>query len=105
MSDRYPEGLENFQVDYRNWRANILLDTSNAFDEDKFAEMRIGSILMRTVGPCVRCSAVECNYDAHERMPDNEPNLTLNTFRKAPKLGALFGMYYQMELLDDAKTF
>ena len=34
-----------------------------------------------------------------------EPSLTLGTYRKHPKVGVLFGMYYQMEMLHNQDMF
>ena len=42
LTQRYPHGLDNFMLDKRNWRANIYIDTDEAYEEDRFAEMRIG---------------------------------------------------------------
>jgi len=63
VEERYPEGLENIMIDNRNWRANIYIDTKNAYDEDLFTELRFGTCIARTVGPSVRCKAIQCNYD------------------------------------------
>jgi uncharacterized protein YcbX len=62
-------------------------------------------MLLRTVGPCIRCKAIQLNYDSNERNIEMEPSMTLNTFRKNPTLGSVFGMYYQMELLKNKQIY
>ena len=62
-------------------------------------------MLIRSVGPCKRCPAVQVNYDTHGKNPEMEPQLTLNTFRKHPDTGDVFGMYYQMEHLATSYFF
>ena len=85
-------------MEHKLFRANILIDTPVAFEEDLFIEMRIGSMLMRCVGPCIRCKAIQLDYNKYLRNPEDEPSSTLGTFRHVKGLGSVFGMYYQMEL-------
>ena len=40
------------------------------------------------------------NLDNNVRVEDCEPYKTLSTFRNVPGLGILFGMYYQMDVLE-----
>ena len=87
-------------MDHRNWRANIYID-GKAWEEDDLVELRVGSMLIRSVGPCKRCPATQVNYDTHAKNPEMEPQLTLNTFRKHPQIGDVFGMYFQMEHLPE----
>ena len=55
---------------------------------------------MRTSGPCIRCNTIRMNLDNNVRVEDCEPYRTLSTFRNVPGLGILFGMYYQMDVLE-----
>lgn len=62
MFDRNPDAKEeDFYVEHRCFRANILVDTPEPYEEDEFIEMRVGSLLLRSAGPCIRCKAVEVN--------------------------------------------
>jgi uncharacterized protein YcbX len=92
--DRYPKDQAEFYVEHRLFRANILIDTPVAFEEDLYIEMRIGSMLMRCVGPCIRCKAIQLDYNKYLRNPEDEPSSTLGTFRSVKGLGSVFGMYY-----------
>ena len=55
---------------------------------------------MRNSGPCIRCNTIRLNLDKNERIDDFEPYATLSYFRAIPGLGVMFGMYYQMDVLE-----
>lgn len=76
-----------------------MIDRGESFSEDKFVEMRIGTCLMRTAGPCIRCNAIRTNWVNKVRVDEEEPNRTLKKFRNVPEMGILFGMYYQQEIM------
>ena len=61
--DRHPEGVKDFYVSTEQFRANIVLDTAESFDEDNYFEMRVGPMLLRNSGPCIRCTTVALNLD------------------------------------------
>jgi len=100
VKERHPDGLPNFFVSAEQFRPNLVLDWPEPFAEDRFFEFRVGPILMRNSGPCVRCSTIRMNLDTNVRVEENEPYSTLATFRTVPGLGVLFGMYYQMDVLE-----
>ncbi len=77
-----------------------MIEWPEAFAEDRFFEMRVGSILLRNSGPCIRCNTIRLNLDKNERIEEFEPYATLTSFRSIPGLGVLFGMYYQMDVLE-----
>jgi uncharacterized protein YcbX len=81
-------------LDTGTFRASMIVDTVNPYDEDKFIEMRLGPMLIRSVGPSVRCKATEVNYDKVDRNPEEEPNSTLSSYRMFKGKGVIFGMYY-----------
>ena len=87
------------------FRANIVLDTGAPWSEDNHFELRAGSALMRNCGPCIRCNTIRVNWDKHCRVEEMEPYNTLAGFRTAPGLGVMFGMYYQMEILDNNRIY
>lgn len=76
-----------------------MINTGKAFEEDLFSEMRIHHCLLRSVGPCVRCGFVKMDWQ-NLKKHDQEPKATLSKFRNIPGLGDIFGMLYQMEILD-----
>ena len=67
--------------------------------------MRVGSILMRNVGPAIRCDCVRVNYKTNGFFDDHEPYATMSKFRTVPSLGVLFSNYYQCELLIDNQSY
>jgi len=56
--------------------------------------MRVGPLMMRNSGPCIRCNTIRLNLEKECRVDENEPYATLIKFRSVPSLGAMFGMYY-----------
>ena len=105
VEERYPDGLENMYCAVETFRANIVLDTEAPWSEDNHFELRAGSALMRNCGPCIRCNTIRVNWDKHCRVEEMEPYNTLAGFRTAPGLGVMFGMYYQMEILDNNRIY
>ena len=60
---RHPDGLDNFYVSEEQFRPNIVLDLEKSFEEDEYFEMRVGPLLMRNSGPCIRCNTIRLNLD------------------------------------------
>ena len=100
VKERHPEGLPNFFVSTEQFRPNVVLEWPEAFAEDRFFEFRVGPILMRNSGPCIRCSTIRLNLDNNCQVEDYEPYSTLASFRTVPGMGVIFGMYYQMDVLE-----
>lgn len=100
VKERHPEGLPNFFVSTEQFRPNVVVEWPIPFAEDKFFELRVGPILMRNSGPCIRCNTIRMNLDKCVRVEDREPYSTLASYRSVPGMGALFGMYYQMDVLE-----
>ena len=49
------EPLTNWNHCKENYRANIYFDLPEAYEEERLTEFRIGPLLMRLVGPAIRC--------------------------------------------------
>ena len=105
MKERHPNGLPNFFISAEQFRPNVVIEWPEPFAEDKFFEMRVGPILMRNSGPCIRCNTIRMNLDSNVRVEDREPYSTLAQFRSVPGLGVLFGMYYQMDVLETPQLY
>ena len=105
MKERHPDGLEDVFCAAENFRANIVLDTGVAWSEDDFCELRVGSALVRSVGPTARCPVIRVNWDKPGLQAEYEPYSTLSTFRTLPGFGVIFGMYYQVELLSNNRLY
>ena len=61
------------------FRPNLVFNGGNAFDEDNWNAVRIGSAKFTVVKPCSRCSVTTVNQETSER--GKEPLTTLAQFR------------------------
>ena len=52
------EPLEHWNLKKENFRANIYFDIPGAYSEERLSEYRIGPLLMRLVGPGLRCKII-----------------------------------------------
>ncbi|KAH3854326.1 hypothetical protein DPMN_096863 [Dreissena polymorpha] len=72
-------------VTSRNFRPNILISGTDAFEEDIWEEVLIGdSVRMRCLSACDRCLLTTVDPDKGERRPDGEPLTTLRKIRSIP---------------------
>ena len=62
------------------FRANIILDTSIAHEEDEYGQFSLGSATFKIIKPCARCHVVNIDQQSGEKK--TEPNKTLATYRK-----------------------
>lgn len=104
MLDAHP-GEKDFNITAENFRPNIVLDLKESFKEDEFFEMRVGPLMMRNSGTCIRCSTIRTDLDSERKMSHMEPYSTLCKFRTVPGSGPVFGMYYQMNILFTKKLY
>ncbi|MBT9489299.1 MAG: MOSC N-terminal beta barrel domain-containing protein [Rubrivivax sp.] len=83
-------------VGHDRFRANLVLDGLDAFDEDHIDELAIhteeGVVRLKFVKPCSRCQIP--NVDPANAETSNEPGLTLAGFRADARVGGAitFGM-------------
>ena len=83
----------------------MVVDSGKAFSEDKYVELRLGQCLMRNCGPTIRCNTIRLDWDGKNYLPEREPYSTLGTYRNLSNLGVVFGMYYQMEMLQSSALY
>lgn len=67
-------------VPMNRFRANIVIDGDNAFKEDSWYGLKIGSVNFRNAKPSARCKVI--NIDQEAGTIHKEPLRTLSTFRK-----------------------
>ena len=67
-------------VPMTRFRPNLIVSGGEAFDEDRWRKVRIGSMLFHVVKPCARC--VVSTIDQETAEGGKEPLRTLNRFRK-----------------------
>lgn len=65
--------------------------------------MRLGPFMIRTTGPCIRCTATTTDYTTGKRCPENEPLSTLNQLRGTKGEGPYFGTYHQPQILNKSQ--
>jgi uncharacterized protein len=61
------------------FRPNLVLDGCDAYEEDTWASLRIGSIIFRVAKACSRCTVPTVDQETGVRA--SEPILTLGTYR------------------------
>jgi MOSC domain-containing protein len=71
------------------FRPNIVLDGTDAFEEDRWTRIRIDDITFVVAKPCARCVTTTTDQDTAER--SHEPLRTLATFRHVAGRGVMFG--------------
>ncbi|MBA2378871.1 MAG: MOSC domain-containing protein [Blastocatellia bacterium] len=76
-------------VEMRRFRPNLVADTSEPFEEDRWRKIRIGTTIFHVVKPCARCVLTTVDPDRGV-IDGNEPLRTLATYRKSER-GVLFG--------------
>ena len=65
------------------FRPNIVFEGGEAFAEDDWKDVRIGTATFRRVKPCSRCVMITTDQKTGKRT--DEPIRTLNTYRKHGK--------------------
>ncbi len=55
--------------DARRFRPNLLLEGAEAFEEDEWARITIGDVVIELVKPCARCSMLDVDPDRGARAP------------------------------------
>ena len=63
-----PKGIDNYFLSHEQFRPNVVLDLEKPYQEDDIQEIRVGGILMRNIGPTLRCNAIRLNLDKCEKV-------------------------------------
>ena len=66
-------------VPMNRFRPNLVVEGCNAYEEDTWATVTIGSISFRVAKPCARCTVPTVDQETGIRSP--EPILTLSSYR------------------------
>jgi uncharacterized protein YcbX len=73
------------------FRPNLVVSGAEAYAEDNFGSIHIGSAVLRGAKPCGRCQVTTTDQSTGEvRGP--EPLLTLASYRDSNEFGQMFGM-------------
>jgi uncharacterized protein YcbX len=63
------------------FRPNLVIDGSDAYAEDGWKRIRIGTVEFRLLAPCARCILTTVDPQTGERSGDREPLATLKGYR------------------------
>ena len=75
------------------FRPNLVVEGGDAFAEDRWRELRVGSAVLGAAKPCGRCQVTTTDQATGEvRGP--EPLATLSTYRNSEEFGVMFGMNF-----------
>jgi len=75
------------------FRPNLVLSGTEAWEEDKWRRIKIGECEFKVNQDCVRCVFTTIDPITKAKDPKSEPLRTMNSFRKGPKGGVVFGMH------------
>lgn len=73
------------------FRANLIVSTTEPFQEDGWKRIRIGQVEFEAVKPCERCILTTVDVDKGEFRESKEPLSTLSQFRANERGGVFFG--------------
>jgi uncharacterized protein len=106
FADGYPlllisqASLDNLNSQYKatsttiamaQFRPNIVVNNCDAFAEDTWQHIRIGTVEFEITKPCSRCIFTTVNPDSGQKHPQQEPLTTLKNFRQVANGDILFG--------------
>lgn len=74
------------------FRPNLVVTGCEAFEEDAWEKIRIGSVEFFVAGPCSRCVFTTLDLNTHQYRDNQEPLQTLRHFRTDEKGKINFGM-------------
>ena len=75
------------------FRPNLVVNGTGAWAEDEWKKIRIGECEFKVNQACIRCVLTTIDPISKAKEPDSEPLRTMNSFRKGPVGGVVFGMH------------
>ncbi|KAL5277141.1 MOCOS family protein [Megaselia abdita] len=89
---------EDVDSTINRFRGNLLIETSEAFDENSFKSLRIGDVGLKADGFCTRCQMICINQRTGEKT--SEP---LKTIAKEFKGKIRFGLYMSLDSTESGR--
>lgn len=83
--------LNKNTVTMAHFRPNIVVQGTEAFDEDSWKRFKIGEVEFEVVKPCTRCIMTTVNPQTGTKNPEQEPLMTLKRFRQLENGEVIFG--------------
>lgn len=75
------------------FRPNLVVNGTDAWIEDEWKNIRIGECEFKVNQACIRCVLTTIDPVSKTKDPNTEPLRTMNSFRKGPQGGVVFGMH------------
>ena len=85
------DGIEP-AIDIRALRPNLVIETEEAYCEDRWRTVQIGDLLIDLPSPCKRCVFTTVDPDTAQRRADDQPLVRLRETRTYPDGTLVFGM-------------
>lgn len=82
---------DNTGVSMTQFRPNIVVNDTQAFDEDSWHRIKIGEVEFEVTKPCSRCVFTTVNPENGQKHPEQEPLSSLKTYRQVAKGDVMFG--------------
>lgn len=79
-------------ISMEQFRPNLVVSGAEAFAEDNWQTIRIGSVIFDVAKPCSRCILTTVNPEKGRKHPGEEPLNTLRQFRTSAKGNVDFGL-------------
>lgn len=79
------------QISMAQFRPNIVVNNTEAFEEDTWRHIRIGNVEFEVVKPCSRCILTTVDPNNAIKHSAQEPLSTLKTYRKVASGDVMFG--------------
>ncbi|WP_421414676.1 MOSC domain-containing protein [Agrobacterium tumefaciens] len=80
-------------ITMQQFRPNIVVQTTIAWEEDHWDRIRIGEVEFDVGAACDRCAMITIDPATRQRSPTAEPLKTLSTYRKVENNHVYFGLY------------
>ena len=73
------------------FRPNLVVETTEPWEEDTWSHVTIGSVRLRLASPCVRCTVITLDQDTGAPTPRKEPLRTLGLMHRDDEGHITFG--------------
>lgn len=73
------------------FRPNLVVETTEPWEEDTWSHLQLGSVRLRLASPCARCTVITVDQDTGALTPRKEPLRTLGLMRRDEEGHVTFG--------------
>lgn len=83
--------IDNHNVSMSQFRPNIVVENTTAFEEDTWKRIKIGEVEFEATTPCSRCVFTTVDPRSGIKHAEKEPLRTLKEYRRVPRGEVMFG--------------